>query len=272
MAKKDHSLDVTKVNPLAVPEFMRGDETKGTEALAEFVIPPRIKVVQKQSRQELLDLFGPGDVILAPSNVPILELTRLPKGGIDTEGPMSFNIVPLFFYPEWATWNPIELRGQESAIRYRTTDPTDPIVSKARNANLREEPHPDDGQLKIRHVEHLNYIVMLVGSALEGTPALLSFAKGEWQAGSNFASLIKMRKAPLFGCVFTATVALRPGKLGQWYGLDISNPSDVKPWVDPEQYAAFNELHDEFTEHARKMRLKADLVDDNEEITDTAEF
>ena len=276
MGKKDISKDIVKVEGVPqLPAYMQSDGVAGLEDLAQFVIPPRIKIVQKQARQELLDLFAPGDVILSPANAVIIEQIRDNKGRIKEDSVAQFNIVPLFFYAEWATLNPIELRGSESMIRYRTTDPTDPIVQKARNENLREEPHPEDVKLSIRHVEFLNFIVQLVDHPLEGTPALLSFAKGEWIAGSNWASLIKMRNAPLYGSVFTATVALRPGKFGEWYGLNMTNPYTRVPWVSEEEYAKFKALHEEFVEHHRVSRLKANLEEDpttEAETQTTGEF
>lgn len=275
MAKKDVSKDIVKTTGLPnLPKFMQGDGVAGTEALQEFVIPPRIKVVQKQARSELLELFSPGDVILTPVNAIIAEQERDGKGRIVEDSAAQFNIVPLFFYPEWGTMNPIELRTSEPMLRYRTTDPTDPIVRKARNKQLREEVHPEREDLRIRHVEFLNYIVMLVDHELEGTPALMSFAKGEWTAGSNFASLIKMRKAPLYGCVFTCTVVLRPGAKGEWYGINVANPSTRAPFVeDAEAYEKFKELNAEFAEFHKQSKLKADL-DDSEEVdtSDDAEF
>ena len=276
MAKKDVSKDIVKTTGLPnLPKFMQDDGSAGTEALQEFVIPPRIKIVQKQARSELLELFTPGDVILSPVNAVIVEQERDNKGRIIEDTAAQFNIVPLFFYPEWGTINPIELRASEPMLRYRTTDPTDPIVQKARNKHLREEVHPEREDLRIRHVEFLNYIVMLVNHELTGTPALLSFSKGEWMAGSNFASLIKMRKAPLFGCVFTCTVVLRPGTKGEWYGINVTNPSDRMPFVeDADTYEVFKKLNAEFSEFHKHSKLKADLDDSDEtvDVSDNTEF
>ncbi len=277
MAKKDNSLDVTRVSGIPLPDYMQDEKILGTETLAEFVIPPRIKIVQKQASDDLLDKFGPGDVILTPTNVAIVSLPRDEKGRSDEDALAQFNFVPLFFYAEWATWNPIALKNTEPMIRYRTTDPTDPIVAKSKNKSLREEIIPGTDNLKMRHVEHLNYIVMLVDHELEGTPSLITFAKGEWLSGSKLASLIKMRQAALYGCVFTATVAQRTGILGSWYGLDIANPSKRVSWVDKDQYELNKALHLQFVEHHKKSRLKADLDDSGDETpppvsSESAEF
>ncbi len=255
--KKDTSLEVKNVHGIELPDFMQNEEVLGLENINEFVVPPRLKIVQKQSDDKLLELYKPGDVLLTPSNVTVALLDPETKS-------CTFNFVPLFMYPEWATWNPIALKGQEPAIRYRTTDPTDLIVAKAKSKELREEPIPGrtDG-LKMRHVEHLNFIIMLIDHEFEGTPALVSFSRGEWGSGSKLCSLIKMRKAPLYGCVFTANIAFRPGSgKGTWYGIDSSNPADRVPWVTGEQYKIFKELHLEFEDHHKNSRLKASLEDE----------
>jgi len=259
MAKKDVSKGITKVKPqLELPDFMADEEVLGLETLKEFIVPPFIKIVQKQAGEELLKNFSAGDVILSPANAMIAEMPRDTKGHVLEGATSSFLFTPILFYPEWITWNPIELKGQEPAIRYRTTDPSDRLVAKARDPQLRSEPHPSDqsGMLKIRHCEHLNFIVILSNHALGETPAIISFARGEWKSGSNFASLIKMRKAPIYGCVFEATVNMRHGTKGEWYGFDIVN-SDERAWVEKDSYAIFKTLHEEFDKAHKEARIKA---------------
>jgi len=259
MAKKDTSLEVKNVGGIELPDFMKDKEITGLDHLKEFVIPPRLKIVQKQSDDSLLELYKPGTVILTPSNSMVAKFDKEGKTGV-------FHFVPVFFYPEWATWNPILLKGQEPAIRYRTTDPTDPIVAKARNKTLREETIPEHPDMKMRHCEHLNFIIMLVNHEHAGTPILMSFSRGEWSTGSKFSSLITMRKASPFGCVFAAHIAFRPGSgKGTWYGLDIANPDPgvQSPWVSSEDdYNAYEALHKEFEDHHKNSRLKAALEDE----------
>jgi len=259
MAKKDVSQEITKVNPeFELPDFMNGEEQLGIENLKEFVVPPFIKIVQRNASEELLKSFSGGDVILSPTNAIVAEMPRDNKGR-EIEGSItSFQFVPILFYPEWISWNPIEMKGQESSIRYRTVDANDPIVGKARNPKLRAEPHPNDstGKLFIRHVEHLNFIIQLRNHALSGEAAILSFARGEWKAGSKFAGLIKLRKAPLYGCVFEATVKLRHGKFGDWYGFDVGNPAE-KPWVEKDEYELFKSIHLEFDKLHKDARIQA---------------
>ena len=260
MAKKDVSQDITKVSPqFELPAYMGGEKVTGLEALKQFIVPPFIKIIQKQSGDELLKLFGSGDVILSPMNAYITEMPRDEKGRPLDGAKASFKFVPIFFYPEWISWNPIELKGSEPSIRYRTVDSNDPVVTKCRNASLRSENHPSDptGKLQIRHCEHLNFLVMLWDHTLGREPAILSFSRGEWKAGSRFAGLIQMRKAPLYGCVFEATVSMRHGQLGDWFGFDIANPEEGSPWVDETFYPTVKSLHEEFAEYHRDARIQA---------------
>ena len=260
MAKKDVSKAITKVSPqlpVAVPDFMKDEEILGLDALKQFVVPPFIKIVQKQAGDELLQSFGIGDVILSPTNAIIAEMPRDNKGRPLDDAKASFKIVPIFAYPEWLTWNPIELKGTESSIRYRTLDPSDPIATKARAPALRTEPYPGRPELKIRHVEHINFVVILYDHPLGTEPCILSFSRGEWKSGSKFAGLIKMRKASIFGCVFEAVLGHRKNDKGDWWGFNICNPEEGSPWVKKEEYEAFKTIHEEFVKLHAESKLRA---------------
>ena len=253
MAKtKDISEQITKVTPdLVLPDFLVDQEIKGIEELKQYVRPPYIKIIQKNAGPELLAAFGTGDVVLSPTNSLITEMEVDGKGRIVEGQISSFKFVPIMFWVEWCTWNPYKLKGQEPAIIYRTTDVNDPIVAKSKSKQLRFEPHPkylEDPTMQIRHVEHLNFLVCLYDHALGSEePCVMSFAKGEHFSGQKFASLIKMRKTSLYNCVFEAVVTYRPGDgSGDWYGLDIENPSDSVPWVKKEEQPIFEQLHIDF--------------------------
>lgn len=268
MTKKDVGANITKITP-NLPDYMAADQGVGLDALKTYIVPPRIKVIQKQAASNLLDKFGAGDVILSPVGSVIVEMPRDGKGKVLEGAKTEFFIVPLFFYAEWVTWNPLELKGSEPAVYYRTTNPDDPIVLKARNPSLRLEPYPNDktGKLFRRHVEHLNYVVTLHEHALSNTPCIMSFQRGEHGAGANFASLLKMRAAAIFGGRYLCTINHRVGKLGDWFGIDVSNPNE-RPWVNADEYAAYRELHEEFVKLHQEARLRASLDDSDATIED----
>ncbi len=277
MAKKDHSKDITKVNPAQqLPEYMEDEEVLGLEILKQYIIPPFIKIVQKQASDELLQYFSAGDVILSPANAMIAEMPRNSKGKVIEGSRSTFQIVPILFYPEWLTWNPIELKGSEPAILYRTMDPNDPVVAKARSPQLRKEPHPTNPEFSIRHVEHLNFVVILYEHGLGAEPAVLSFSRSEWKSGSKFAGLIRMRHAPIYGCVFDAVVSMRHNQKGDWYGFDMCNPED-SPWVHEKEYKDFKELHEKFNKYHKERKLQAQYdvtanIDDDAASKPSGEF
>jgi len=244
MAKKKKS-EVMKVGD-QLPAYMR-DEPRGDETIGQYVIPPRLKIVQRVASDELLAIFSAGDVIIVPNNLAVAV-------GTD-EAPASFRFVPLFFFPEWCTWSPIELRGQENTILARSLDPTSDIAQKAKNPGLRSEQHPRNPNLFIKHAEHLNFIISLRDHDLAGEPIVMSFVRAEHQSGSRLCSLIKMRKAPIYGCVFEATVGKRSNAKGQWHGLNLSNPANNQ-WVPEEEFAAAKAVHLDFVKLHEESRVR----------------
>ena len=267
---KDLSKEITIVEPNfnEIPAFMQDETDLGMELLKEYVRPPFIKIVQKGAAKELIDAFTVGDVISSPSNSIIAEMPCNDKGRPLDGAVATFKVIPILFYPEWVSWTPIKLKGIEPVIRYRTIDPEDPIVAKSRNKNLRSEPHPDhpdDAAYNIRHCEHLNFLVVLKDHPLSGTVMVLSFSRGGFGDGCKFSGLLKMRNAPIYGCVFEAVVTLRPNPAGDWYGIGMRNPEDGKGWVDDaDEYAAMKALHIEYEKLRQEAKIQAGY--DPEEI------
>lgn len=264
MAKKINPTSIVPTTASAeyqVPDFMRQHDM-GVEDLSQFIIPPRVKLVQKQSGAPFEDLFSPGDVVVVPQMLKV--------AGTQDKAGEPFHFIPLFFYPEWALWNPLELRGQQPAIRQRTTDPRSPMVAKCRDSSLWLEPCPEMPDKNCRYVEHLNFIIMLLGDhQAAGIPIVMSFARAEHRSGSNFAALIKMRRAPLYGCHFEARAAYRSNNKGQWYGLDITNPaadSGVLPFVQDQ--ATFETLKAHY-EELKKAHAESKIRVDYEDAPDT---
>ncbi len=265
MAKRER--EVIKVGDAAiVPAFMQSDSRLGISELSRFIVPPRIKLVQKSSGDNLLEKWGVGDVIVTTSPDPVL-LVAMKRG--DTGQPLmvegsstlgdspGFDFVPLYFFPEWIVWNPIASKGTLPPIRNRTTDPSDPIAVKARNFDLREEPCPDMAGEKIRYIEHLNFVCSLVDAE---EPVILTFSRGEWTFGRNLCNLIKGRKAPIFGCRFHAVLGKRTNEKGNWWGLNIENADS--PWVeDAEDYERNKKLYQECAELNAESRIRVDHED-----------
>jgi hypothetical protein len=238
------------------------------DLLAQYIRPSRLKIVQKSADQVLLDKFKVGDLILSPENVLVAGLE--PK---DSKSGQRFHFVPLFFFPEWCTLNPFKLRGQVDMIRERTFDGTSPLAIKAKNKATRIEPYPEDPDpkkgLQIRHVEFLNYIVVLMGEGDAcGIPILVSFSRGDIKSGGILANLITMRKLrAIYGNVFQGRTKFRPNNQGDYYGIDISNPdadTGVSMWVSKPQFERLAVEHAKYQEKFDRQLIVADYGDPDE--------
>jgi len=254
----------------ALPAHLQEDAGVGLEDMQQFIRPARVKVIQKTASDLLLEDFRVGDLVLMPNKVVVAEIAADERGRSKEEG-APFFFVPLFFYAEWLTVNPFQMRTSLPMIRDRTIDPNSQLRAKCNNQNLWYEACPENPEFKIRNVEALNFVCLILhNEQLENIPVILSFQRGEHRTGTMFLSSIKMRKAAIFGNVFQAHSQYRPdaGK-GDWYGIEVENPSEesgVSPFVlEPEQYAKFKAMHAELKAAHEKGLILADYEDETEE-------
>lgn len=246
---------------MQVPEYLQTLEHVGLESMKEYVRPSRVKLVQKQSSNELLEEFGMGSAILTPNMMKLA----------DGDTPMLFT--PVFFYPEFCIHNPYEMRSQLRMIRERTLDARSEIALRARDPNRRTAPCPEKSEYAIRYVEHLNFIVLIHGvEGLTDEAAVMTFALGEANTGMSFCSRIRSRKTAMFSGVYQGVVSLRPERNGnQWYGWDISNPpADVNPWVTAEQAEAYGELYKMFAEKHEQQLIDVSYEDTEDDVANAA--
>jgi hypothetical protein len=207
-------LSRTRQTELAVPEWLSEERDLGTDTLKQHVTPPRLKVVQSQ-KGPAYEQFDEGDVVLTPQGLRLV--------GLDE----PFWFVPVLFFPEYCVINPWELKDRLPMIRERTLDPLSEIAAKARNADSRTEPCPEDRNQNLRFVEYLTWIVVLAGGGeTTGMQCAMSWARGEHKYGSAFASLIQMRGYPMWAMVFEGRVnkTKRSNAKGRWHGIDVTNP------------------------------------------------
>lgn len=247
-----------------LPAFMQNETDFGIGTMVEYIVPARLKIVQKQSGPPFDELYDPGTVIMVPQMSVISEV------GDGRQG-KPFFFVPVFFFAEWCQWNPLETKGTLPSIRSRTMNPNDPLVAKCRDSRLWHEQCPEMPDKMIRNVEHLNFLVVLINHAFSGLPILISFSRASHRSGSNLAALIKMRRAPIYGCQFMAQTGYRTNNKGQWYGLDALNPTEdsgVSPFVESEeQFNQFKELHNQLKEAHAKSQIRPDYDDTPEDET-----
>lgn len=266
---------VQKVQGLALPAHLQEQAIVGVEALGQYVVLPRLKTVQKQANQDLLNTYNIGDLLLTPTMNMVMPFPTEDNGRPSkVDRGKSFYFTPLFFFVNWATLNPIQMKGKLPVVRYLTSNPADPIVAKCKSSALRKEPCPEDKNFQIRHVEQLNFVVTLQHHELAGMPFIMTFSKGEHFSGQKFCTLIKQRNASPFACVFEAYPKFRPGTgAGEWWGIDVCNPADpaVQPWVTAEEYEQYTKDFEEYKKLFAADKLRADETDLNEDAPDAAE-
>lgn len=247
------------------PSFMDADRKMGLELVSQKIRPPFMKIVQKQSSDELIDQYGIGAVLLVPDNILVLEPDASP-----------IRIVPLFFYVEYLKLASINLKGQESMIKERSTDPCSELARRCANRDLWYEDHPNypgDDDYRYRNAEALSFICMFDEPHLPNFPFTLSFMKGSYGKGQTFCNQIHMRAGrPLFGSVFALSVDPQLGQnsKGQWRRFLTANPPE-RPWIeDAEQYAAFRELHLAMKRAYDAGQLEPDYDDEESSTPDSA--
>ena len=247
----------------------------GTERMDEYMVPPRLKVVQKNSSAALLEKFNPGDVILLPQAVLVSGVVLNDKNK-PTDVGKPFHVVPLFFFPEWVAFNPLETRGTLPSVRYRTFDSKDPIVAKCKDSRLWLEPCPEmpekDGkQLKVTNRELLNFVVAIVGNGEHcEIPVTLTFSSASHFTGATWCTQIRNKRAPCYSCQFEMRTRLGNNSKGEWYRLEISNPSEnsgVSPWVSPEErFREYEKLYRNLQETFDKKLLRPDISGEEETV------
>jgi hypothetical protein len=235
----------------------------GTEDMGQFIVPPRIKIVQPVSRGEYKDKFSPGDTVLVPQMIRVTGLQVDEKNRPKTESD-GVIFTPLFFFAEYCLWNPLEAKGNMPMIRESSFDPGSVLAIKARDSKRRLEPCPEIPDKMMRYVEHLNFVVLIHAEGLNMLPAIMSFSRAEHRSGTNFAALIKMRMAPMYGCKFAFRTRYRENDKGQWYGIDVENPPEAMgSFVDEAtfKYTSFqyNELKKAHAD--RSIRVDHDFDD-----------
>lgn len=234
--------EITKVAGVGyLAKFTADDHS--LDALDEYRVLPRLKLIQPTTDQALKEAFGEGSVIIRPGDALVCRYSR--------ESKLSFQFVPQFFCVEFAKW--ADLRDKESGVVVeRTFNPQHAIAKNARDPKTRfevYEGHEDRDQKDqwvYRYVEHLRFAGILYGdTSLAGTTAALSFERGEFAQGRNFISAVKLRRerildeeeeiiinVPLYAQVWTLRPAFRDRGSRRWFGFDFE-PAD--PAIVPEE-------------------------------------
>lgn len=214
------------------------EEDTSLDLMEKYKVLPIMKIIQMTTKSELKDQFGEGSVIILPGS------QRLCKKKVE-----EFQVVPVFFYPEWVKWSDQRDKGKNSVID-RTLDESHEIATRAMDKNTRFEKYeggPPDKPFNYRYAAHLNFICMVYGEhALAGVTCVLSFSRGEYRKGESFIQAAKLRRigskrAPLWSQIWNLSCNFREFADKKWYGIDYATPQD--PFITNEEMENFHGLH-----------------------------
>src|SRR5690606_457107 len=118
------------------------------------------------------------DVVIVPA-LALVQAMPYDGAKLNEKDFPPIQMTPLFFFAEWATWNPM---GSEEAIFARSFDPQGEIARKSRSKDTWTE--VIDG-IERHHCEHLVFAFMVNNGPLEGMTVLHSFMRSEHKTGSS---------------------------------------------------------------------------------------
>jgi len=246
-----------------LPSFLapieKGKVAKGLETAQEYTSLTYVKVVQQMTKAPVKPPASDGDLVAMPDNVIFLKHQEV------------MHFVPIFMYQEYCIHNPLNAKGLDF-IRDRSFDKKSEIAFKARSRNRadREFPCPEAPEKKCQYTEHLNFVIYPLDhtEAIGKKPLIISFFKGNWKYGNNFIQLLKARQVDCI-CAnqFALSTSLRPGKEGDWYGIDVHQPIDVPVYVQDEQlYNACFKLHTELEEEFKASGVRFTYEEEPETV------
>lgn len=243
-----------------MPEFLRKrapDQVKGTDELVKFIRPPFFKIVQGASDKDLKEDFPEASVLLVPGNDLLAE----------PETPILFT--PILFYREFLSVNPLELKGQMKMVEARSTDPKGDIAKRAMDPDRRNEPLKNaDGspmmkggkQMYRSHQDVRVFLVDIHAPRKPGRIVAMTFSRGELRTADRLSSLIGARQKDIFAGVFEAVVGIHKNPEHTWYGLNIDNPTSASPWVNENQFAEYERMHDLLQKAVDDRTIEVDLA------------
>ncbi len=251
------STELTKSAGQERPAFLTTNTpVLGTEGMAEKVRPSFMKIVQKQSSDQLIELFGSGSIILTPDNELVCKADEV----------VSF--VCLFHFTEFCKWAPIALKGTEPMIADRSFDPKSTIAIKSQSPSTWAEDHPNypgSEKHQYKYREHLNFIIKLLDPEhAHREPVLISFSKTNYSVGQRLLKLILQRRASIFAGRYQIGVRMREGQENQWrvYTVDIDREAS---WVaDETEFKLYEDAFSYYKDLHKKRELASDYDADED--------
>lgn len=266
------SQEITKIAGTNANFLAQYQDDTSLQAMEQFMIVPRLKIIQAMTATDLKTQFGEGSVIVRPGDTLVWKFPEDP--------PFIFN--PHFFYTEYCEWS--DRRDNENpAIRRRTFDPTHEIARRSQDKNLRFKVYEGDEKLdpqkqkKIRYVQHFVWLGQIYGDhALADTCVAMSMEKGEHTQGRNFISAIQMRRmevggegtptervrVPLWAQLWALKPALRESESNKWFGFDFSPPD--RTIILPEEADACRAGHLKLSKLHEENKIRVDHGDNDQ--------
>jgi hypothetical protein len=262
MAKRNEpNQDKTLVKPPAgVPSYLAQyvENDKSKDALNQYRVVPRLKIVQGTAGTEIQQKFQPGAIILWPNQAIVADLDRKTR-----KSDRMVRLQPLVFYTDFCQFADIKDK-QSPTIITRSFDPGSEVAQKARSIEGRKEKYGKEDQYTYRFCEHLNFICMIRGEHdLAGEMVAMVFARGEFTVGRNFATRIAMIKAPLWAQLWEITVGWRDrGGDKKWFGIDVAEvPEEDERIIPEEEVEKSLAAHEELLAMIAKQKLIVDHSD-----------
>ncbi|MFI5402427.1 MAG: hypothetical protein ACHQ1G_05780 [Planctomycetota bacterium] len=172
-----------------IPAHLANLKPEGLEELAAYQQLQRLKVVQGMTDADLRREFPVGSLVLSP------ERTLVAKPRETAEATL------LYFWPSWEKWadiNDAEAGGRPLAS---STDPASDVARKARDFDARKEAYPDNTDKRQwfhRHVESLNFALMIDTGPAAGAVAVLPYNRGSHKFGARLCGYLKRRAVPIY--------------------------------------------------------------------------
>ena len=184
-----------------VPDYLRERGAEGLEHTGDQVsLPPRLKVIQAQTDDELREQHGVGSVILMPDELLIAKAEE------------SFTANLLFFWQAFQKWADLNDVSHDIPIIEETVDPRSEIARKALSRAI--EPYGDGTDRKFEFVHCYNAAIKLANT---GGWGIVSWSKGSHKLGRQLHSRLVALKAPVYAYRMTLTSERTQNASGQKY-------------------------------------------------------
>lgn len=234
------------------------------EELKGYVVPPRLKIVQKTSGENYKAICEVGSTILTP------------QMSVIAENGEPFYVVPILKFHEFCICNPYGLKGQLPFIRERTFDPNSEIAKLSQSKETWHQVCPEvtdkkkqnDPLFMLRYAEFMNFICVLKNHEYANNPFVISFHHSLFFDGKTLATLLFSKRAPYFASCFEFKTVERKNQLGDWKGLQISNPSQesgIDSWTSDEEMKLYSAFFDNFIGLKKENKIRPEYQDEDEE-------